>query len=81
MLDNFNTGAATGSVRPGSSWVGNVAQNSTSITIGGVATDVNGWAATGLSLSATGMNFLTVTGQRDSGNAAPMFAVQLQDRI
>ena len=80
IIDTFNSGATTGSIRAGSSWVGNVTQNATSITIGGTATDVNGWGATGLSLNATGMNFLTVTAHRDPGNAASKFAVQFEDQ-
>jgi hypothetical protein len=37
VLDNFNSGFATGSVMPGIDWVGQVVQNPTSITIGGTA--------------------------------------------
>ena len=79
LLDNFDAGSATGSVLAGTSWVGSVTQNDTSITVGNNATDVNGWAKTGLSLNATGSNFLTVTAQRNSGNAATTFAVQFED--
>ncbi len=80
VIDSFNAGATTGSVRAGSSWVGNVTQNATSLTVGGTATDVNGWGATGLSLNATGMNFLTISGQRDSGHAATSFSILFEDR-
>ena len=80
VLDSFNAGATAGSVRAGSSWVGNVTQNATSITVGGTATDVNGWGATGLSLNASSMAFIAITGQRDSGHAATRFSIQLEDR-
>jgi hypothetical protein len=80
VLDTFNQGATTGSVIAGTSWVGNVTQNTGSITVGGTATDVNGWAATGRTIDATGLNFVTLTAQRDSGHAAPSVVVQFEDR-
>jgi len=80
VLDTFDTGSATGSPRTGTSWVGQVTQNPTSITVGGTATDVNGWGATGLTLNATGMNFLTITAQRNPASTAAIFALQFEDR-
>ena len=80
LLETFNAGATTGAVRTGTSWVGNTTQNATTLTVGGNARDDNGWGATGLSLNATGMNFLTVTAQRDAGNSAATFAIQFEDR-
>lgn len=79
LLDSFDAGAARGSVRPGTSWVGNVTPNPGSITVGGSARDENGWGATGQSINATGMTFLTITAQRDEGHAAANVAVQFED--
>lgn len=79
VLDNFNSGTATGSVLPDTSWVGQVTQNATSITIGGSAKDDNGWGASFLNLNATGMSFISVTGQREVGNAATDFKIEFHD--
>ena len=83
VLDNFNSGTASGSVLGGTSWApaGYVTQNATSITIGGVGKDTkddNGWGAS-VNLNATGMAYITVTGQRDSGNAAANFSIEFHD--
>ena len=80
ILDTFNSGAATGSVRTGTSWVGQTTQNAGTLTVGGGALDDNGWGATRLSLNATGMNFLAITAQRDTGHTAPSFVIQFEDR-
>ena len=80
LLDSFNAGSATGAVRVGTSWVGSTTPNATTLTVGGTARDDNGWGATGLTLNATGMNFVTVTAQRDAGNSAATFAIQFEDR-
>ena len=80
LLDSFNAGSTTGSVRAGTTWVGQTTPNATTLTVGGAAQNDNGWAATGLTLNATGMNFITVTAQRDAGNAASTFAIQFEDR-
>lgn len=80
LLDSFNAGATTGSVRAGTSWVGNVTPGATTLTVGGTARDDNGWSASGLSLNATGMNFITVTAQRDAGNTAATFSIQFEDQ-
>lgn len=80
VLSSFDNTAGSGSVRADSSWVGNVTQNATSITVAGTAVDDNGWRATQLSLDATGMNFLTLTAQRDAGNLSPTLFVQFEDR-
>ena len=79
VLDPFTSGATTGSVVAGTSWVGNITQNAGSITVGGTATNVNGWGASGLALNTTGLGFLTITAQRDAGNAASSLALQLVD--
>lgn len=70
VLDDFNTGTVSGQTKAGTSWVGQVTQNSTTITIGGTAQNDNGWEDTGLSLDLSAMNFIYITGQRDSGHTA-----------
>jgi len=80
VLDAFNAGATTGSVRPGTSWVNNVTPGATTLTVGGTARDDNGWGATGQAINATGMNFLAITAQRDAGHAAAAFVIQFEDR-
>ncbi len=79
VVETFDAGASTGSVVPGSTWDGNVTQNAGSITVGGDALDENGWFAPAVNLDATGMNVLTVTAQRDSGNVASSVAIQFED--
>lgn len=68
-----------GSERLGTSWIGNVTQHATSITVGGTARDDNGWGVTGLSLDARAMNSLVITAQRDPGNTAATLFVQFED--
>ncbi len=80
VLDSFNAGGTTGAVRAGTSWVGNTTQNATTLSVGGTARDDNGWGATNLTLNATGMNFITIVGQRDAGNVAGTLAIQFEDR-
>ena len=70
-VENFNNPGATGSVIPGSSWVNNVTRGPDAITVAGTALDVNGWGASGQSLNATGMAFVTIFAQQDVGNDAP----------
>ena len=78
-LDNFNSGTTTGTVVPLSSWNGAVTQNATSITVGGTATNVNGWSASRLALNATTAAYLRITVQLDSGNAANAVKAQFED--
>jgi len=82
VLDDFTTGVQIGEgvVTPLSSWVGQVTQNLTTITIGGTAKDDNGWRSLNLTtFDASGKNFITITGQLDLGNAASFFNVQFFD--
>jgi len=84
VLDNFNTGTASGSTSAAvlgytSSWVGQVTQNATTITVGGSANNDNGWGATGLNLNATGLNWVTVTLQRDAVDTGLSFTIQFID--
>jgi hypothetical protein len=80
VLDSFDAGSANGSVRPLTTWVGQVTQNPTSITISGTARNDNGWGANSLNLDATGLTFLNVTAQRDPGHAGSSLFLQLEDR-
>ncbi len=80
VLDNFNAGSATGSVRTGTSWVNNVTPGASAVTVGGSALNDNGWGATGQNINAANLNFLSVTAQRDAGHAAPSFVIQFEDR-
>lgn len=79
VVETFNAGTAIGRVVSGSTWDGNVTQNAGSITVGGGALDENGWVASSVHFDATGMNYLTITAQRDAGNLAPSFTVQFED--
>lgn len=87
VLDNFNSVGATGQIiasppfSVNSSWVGGVQRNTDSITTISPAKDDNGWGVTNLStpINATGMNFITIVGQRDGGNFATNFAIQFED--
>lgn len=80
VLDNFNSGTASGATKSGTSWVGQVTQNSTTITVGGTAQNDNGWQDTGLALNLSGMNYIYVTAQRDTGhNATANFVVEFID--
>ena len=80
VLDSFDAGSATGSPRPGTTWVGNVTANAGTVTVGGAARDDNGWGATGLNINATGLNFLSIVAQRDPGHAGTSVVLQLEDR-
>ncbi len=80
VLTTFDGTAGSGSIRSGTTWVGNVSQGAGYITIGGTARDDNGFGATGLSLNATAMNTLTITAQRNAGHAAGSLFLQLEDR-
>lgn len=81
VLDNFNSGTATGAVisSPATSWVGQVTQNATTITVGGTANDDNGWGTTSVNVNATGLSFVTFTAQRESGNVASSLTIQFED--
>ena len=80
LLSSFASLPGSGSVLAGTSWVGQVTQNTTTITVAGTAADDNGWGARGLSLDTTGMNFLTITAQRNTGNQTPTLFFQFEDQ-
>jgi hypothetical protein len=79
-LDTFDSGSASGSVLSSTTWAGQVTQHATSITIAGSARNDNGWAARGLNLDASGLGFITVTAQRDTGHTATSLSIQFEDR-
>lgn len=79
LLDNFNSGSATGAVIGGTSWVGQVTQNASNIVVAGTAKDDNGWGTTSVNLDVSAMNFLNLTASVDAGNAASSFAIQFED--
>lgn len=83
VIDTFNnTGnppASTGAVVDGRTWSGQVTQNATSITVGGTARDDNGWGSTSLAVNATGMAYVRITAQRNTGNTNPSVVVQFED--
>jgi hypothetical protein len=78
-VENFNNPGATGAVILGSSWVNNVTRGPDAITVAGTALDINGWGASGQSIDATGMAFVTIFAKVDSGNVAPSLVLQLID--
>lgn len=80
VLDTFDAGSAQGSTRPLTTWVGQVTQNATSVTIGGTARNDNGWGANSLNLDASGLTFVNITAQRDPGHAGSSLFLQLEDR-
>ncbi len=80
LLSSFDGGVGAGQVLGGTSWAGNVTQHPQSIAVGGTASDDNGWGARNVALDASGMNYLTVTAQRDAGNQAPTLFFQFEDR-
>ena len=79
-VENFNNPGAAGRIISGTTWVNNVTRNPDTIVVGGNARDDNGWGAIGQSLNATGMNFVTIFAQRNSGNAAPFFSLAFVDQ-
>lgn len=82
ILDDFTTGTQTGegAALAGQTWVGQVTQNATTITIAGTAHDDNGWGVYNLTpFDASAMHSITITGQLDAGNAATSFNVQFFD--
>ena len=79
VLDNFNSGTATGAAKAGTSWVGNTTQNATTLTVGGTAKDDNGYGVTGLNINYSAMTYVRITAQRDSGNVNPSFVVAFED--
>ncbi len=81
ILSSFNGDTASGGVISTTSWQGNVTQGSGYITIGGSARDDNGWGVTGLSLNASTWSTISITAQRDPGNATGTLALQFEDRL
>jgi len=78
-LENFSATGATGAVRSGSTWVGNVQRLADTIVVGGTAKDDNGWGGFSAGLDLSAMRYVTITGQRNPGNEAPFFVLELRD--
>lgn len=78
VLDTFGA-TSVGRVIPGSSWEGQVTQENDTLVVAGTARDDNGWQARGLTVDASGMTALAVTGYRTAGNVAAMLVIELQD--
>ena len=81
VLDNFSGGGPS-SIRSGTSWagVGNVVQNlNGTMTVGNTALNDSGWGATGVTINATGMNFITIVAQNDGVNPAPSLVIGFSD--
>ncbi len=78
-VDNFNNPGATGDVKSGTSWANNVTRGPDTITVAGTAKSDSGWGASGQSLNATGMAYVTIFARRDTGNVAPNLSVTFYD--
>jgi hypothetical protein len=84
VLDDFTTGTqpGEGAALGTGSWVGQVTQNATTITVGGTAHDDNGWGVFNLpAFDASALHSIVITAQLDAGNAAPSFNVQFFDDV
>lgn len=80
VLDDFTTGNQAGQGDAMGSWVGQVTQNATSLTVAGTAHDDNGWGVFNLvPFDASAMQFIAITAQLDAGNTAGSFNVQFFD--
>lgn len=80
VLDDFTAGTQAREGSATGTWIGQVTQNATTITVAGTAHDDNGWQASNLSsFDASAMHSITITGQLDTGNAAGAFNVQFTD--
>lgn len=78
VLDTFNSATKSGAVID-NNWTGQVTSNATSITVGGTAKDVSGWGVSGAQIDATGMGYIRITAQRDSGNIAASLKIAFID--
>jgi len=81
VLDDFNnsTTAGEGAYVSGTSWESALAvtQNPTTITVGAGAKDDNGWGFVGIDVNASSFNQITIVGQRDVGNLATSFQIEV----
>lgn len=80
-LESFAQPGAQGGVLPFSSWapVGNVSRLANTIVVAGTARDDNGWGASGLSVDARAMSYVTIVAQNNAGNLAGSLVFQLED--
>lgn len=81
VLDDFNSSvtAGEGTYVSGTSWESATAvtQNPTTITVGTGAKDDNGWGFVGIDVDASTYNQITIVGQRDVGNLATSFQIEV----
>ena len=80
-LDSFAQPGAQGAVLPASSWAGagNVIRLTDAIAVTGSALDDNGWGASGLTVDARAMGYVTIVAQSEAGNQAGSLVFQLED--
>jgi len=79
-LDDFNTGTTTGSAISGTSWVGQLTQGATTLTVGGAALSDSGWGAVNLTLpDVSSYSFVALTLQLSADNAASNIFVSFDD--
>lgn len=80
VLETFDSETRTGAVVFGTTWVNQITQNATTLTVGGTASDDNGWGAANLNINGTNFSFLEITAQRDAGhNAATALTITFED--
>ncbi|MCX6951520.1 MAG: PEP-CTERM sorting domain-containing protein [Verrucomicrobia bacterium] len=80
VLDDFTAGTQPREGAATGTWVGQVTQNATTISINGTAGS-GSWGAFNLvpTFSAVGMNSIAITGHLDPGSTAPSFSVVFFD--
>ncbi len=82
VLDNFNTGTATGSVDANTSWNGQLTQNVSTLTVGGTAKDDSGWVYTfGAPVDFSAYGYVALTAQREAANVAANMSLSLMDDV
>lgn len=81
LLEDFGDGGnTTGSVISGTSWVGQLTQNATTLTVGGTALSDSGWGATGLTLgNLSSFAYVALSLQLAPTNAATSIFVTFDD--
>ncbi len=81
VLDNFDAGSSSGSVVAGSSWAGNITPGATALSVGGTATNVNGWGAAvaGGLVDLSRMNYLVITARNDGSAAGTSLKIEFED--
>jgi hypothetical protein len=79
-LDDFGNGTTTGEVISGTSWVGQLTQNATTLTVGGSALSDSGWGAVNLALpDLSTFSFVALTLELLGDNTAANIFVTFDD--